>query len=99
MQAPTIQPMGQASTAQIMKKGGICPKCQSTEISKEKLGLMYNPLAKIIQYPGLGESFTCSGCGYNETFTLGAPTQMQMRIRTWIMALIPFACFMSYLYM
>ena len=78
-------------------KSGTCPKCQSTHISKEKLGIKGNLFAKIIEYPGLGEKFTCSGCGYNEKYTLGAPTQTQMRIRTWILALCPVVILMCYL--
>ena len=78
-------------------KSGTCPKCQSTHISKEKLGIKGNLFAKIIEYPGLGEKFTCSECGYHEKYTLGAPTQTQMRVRIWILALRPLVIFMCYL--
>ena len=48
----------------------------------------WGPIARIVEYPGLGYEVTCHECGHKESNKEGAPSPQQVKSRIWISALM-----------
>ena len=81
-----------------MTKSFTCSSCNSQKTSAVKIKGAWGPIARIVEYPGLGYEVTCHECGHKEFNNEGAPTLQQIKSRTWILALITLIPFLVYLF-
>ena len=72
----------------MVTKSFTCSSCNSQKTTAVKIKGAWGPIARIVEYPGLGYDVTCHECGHKEFNNEGAPTPQQVKSRTWISALI-----------
>ena len=84
-----------------MTKSFTCSSCNSQKTTAVKIKGAWGPIARIVEYPGLGYEVTCHECGHKEFNNEGAPTLQQVKSRTWIAALmttIPALAYVLYVF-
>ena len=80
-----------------MTKSFKCSSCDSQKTTAVKLKGAWGPIARIVEYPGLGYEVTCNECGHEEFNNEGAPSRQQIESRTWRLSLIMLIPFLVYL--
>ena len=81
-----------------MTKSFTCSSCNSQKTTAVKIKGAWGPIARIVEYPGLGYEVTCHECGHKEFNNEGAPTLQQIKSRTWTSALITLIPVLAYVF-
>ena len=80
-----------------MAEMAICSKCGSSNITVNRIKGAWGPIARLVEYPGMGEEIACGDCGHTEIDTSNAPTRDQLMRRTWFLSFALLALFLIYL--